>query len=1083
MIVAITHKSAALGNRLILHPFFLPALVMTFILFPMEGLAKGSNAAVESPVSSRQIGTVTNLAQVRRWLWAPSETSLPVDLEGVVGGIFPELSLVVLLDDTGNAGIKLDLERFPFLKVRQRIRITGLAQFGKGEASLLPMRLIDDDGLHAAQEASGRLYLTAGMHPFSLRYFQFVRERVLKVEYKGPDASRRKLPPEALFRIASPGAEEMRCEPGLTFDYYEGIWHGVPDFLQLEPVKSGIAGDINLNVRLRNDYFALRFNGLLKIEKPGEYVFYLTSDDGSQLFLQDIPTSAKVLSENGAGQTNAPQPLDIGQPLAEDSDYLWSVVEGTVTFIGHTAKGCNLEISSGGAQMNVYLNSSASLAGGLVNDCRICATGYCQAVVNEQGRRVLGSLLVPETNDISLLAAESGQSSSRGGASEPLPVLTTAEQIRQLKPKEAARAHPVRLRGIITAREVLPEGIIQDLSSAVYVRFHVPESQQPSVGSYCELTGVTGPGGFATLVIANQIADLGVGQYPPPLHPDYSQLLDGSMDCQWVEVQGMVARLGTQGPEVHLAVKGGEITALILANGNPRFIDGLSNAFVRIRGCVIPGRNESGQMTKQVYLWVPALSCIAMVQAPLADPFQAPLKQVSELSLFDSHPNYYQMTKVSGQVLHVADQMVYFSDGTNCLRIIPKSLPPLVAGDLIEAVGLAELSAASPLLIEALIRKIGHAGLPAPPLVSFEQMSQPEYDAHRVRMEARLTGIRTEMNRVVLELQSGLRNLRAIGPTNLLTTPTPPLESRVSVCGVVAQAHKGDAGNPGSAELELNSPADITCLQLPPFWTPRRAFLIIEVLTAAVLLTSLWIHFLRRTVAKRTQALRLEMNERQLAEEKVRALQTERALEAQRARIARNIHDDLGARVTKLTRLAGQITVSEADSQERLNEIASTSRQMVEALDRTVWAVNPANDTLPKLANYVTHFAEEFFHNTNIRCQLDISLDLPELPVTAEFRFNLLLVVKEAFNNILKHADAQTVSLNLLYLPGRLELTIRDDGRGFEPDSVTRRSGQANLKKRVEELGGQITVGSSPGAGTGIFVTVPLPAPAAKLAK
>jgi len=1056
---------------------------MILVLFPVVDLANGADAAVDSPVSPRQIETITNLAQMRQWIWARSETDMPVDLDGVVGGIFPELSLVVLLDDTGNAGIKLDLNRFSSLKVRQRIHVSGLAHLGKGEASLLPLKLIDNDGLHAAQEASGRLYLTKGLHPFALPYLQYYRERALKVEYEGPGISRRKLPPEALFHITNPAAEATQCEPGLAFDYYEGYWDQLPEFLQLKPVKSGIAGDISLDLRLRDDYFALRFSGLLMIDNPGEYIFYLTSDDGSQLFLQDIPTLVKVQSQDNPGQTNAPQPLDVGEPLAMDGDYHWSRIEGTVTFIGHTGKGCNVEISSDGAQMNVFLNGSVRLPARLVNGCRIRATGYCQAVVNAQGRHILGRLLVPEINDISLLPVESGQSSASGGTAETLPVLTTAEQIRQLKPDEAARAYPVRLRGIITARKYLPEGIIQDPSSAVYVRFHVPQNQQPSIGSYCELTGVTGPGGFASLVIADQITELGAGQYPPPLHPGYAQLLDGSMDCQWVEVQGMVTRVNRQQTELELAIKDGAITVSMFANVDLQSIAGLANAFVRIRGCVIPWRNDSGQTTKGVTLWVSSPSCITMIKAPPADPFQAPLKQVSEFSLFDPHPNFYQMTRVRGQVLHVTDQMVYFSDGTNSLRIIPKSLPPLAAGDLIEAVGLPELSAASPLLIEASIRNLGHAALPAPPLVSLEQMSQPEYDAHWVRMNARLIEVRTELNHVVLELQSGLGNLRALGPTNLLLTPLPPLESKLSVCGVVAQAQKGDVGSLGNAELEFNSPADITCLQLPPFWTSRRAFLMIEVLIAAVLLAGSWITILRRTVVKRTQALRVEMNERQVAEEKVRALQTESALDAQRARIARNIHDDLGARATKLIRLASQITVSKGDSQERLNEIATTSQQMVEALDNTVWTVNPANDSLPKLANYVAHFAGEFFHGTNVRCQLDISLDLPELAVSAEFRYNLVLVVKEALNNVMKHAGAETILLKLQCSNGWLELTIRDDGRGFEPDSETRRSGQANLKKRVAELGGQITIDSSPGAGTAIFVNVPLPASTANLAK
>jgi signal transduction histidine kinase len=1044
-----------------------------------EGLEATPCVALEPGTTPQRFETVTNLALVRQWLWPPAETNLVVDLEGVVAGIFPELSLVVLHDDTGNAGIKLDLERFSFLKTRQRIRIKGLAHLGKGQVSLLPMKLIDNDGLHGAQEASGRLYLTQGLHPFRLSYFQFIREQVLKVEYEGPDTSRRTLPREAFFHVANPDEEEMRCEPGLNFDYYEGFWDGVPDFRQLEPIKSGIAETIGLDLRRQDNDFAFRFAGLLKIEQPGKYVFYLISDDGSQLFLQEVPTSVEILSRNGSGPSEAAQPLDPGLPLSTGDDYMWSSVEGTVDFIGRTRRGWTWEISSAGAQMKVYLNNAASLPIGLVNNCRIRATGFCEGILDKQCRRVPGTLLVSGTNDISFLEAVSGARSATTGATVSLPVLTTAEQIRQLKPDEAARARPVRLRGIITARRVMPaEGILQDHTSAVYVRFHLPDSQQPTVGSCYELTGVTAPGGFATLVVADKAIDLGTAQFPTPLHPDYAQLLGGSMDCQWVELQGMVSRVELDTRALHLTVKGGEVSALFIVNSNLKLIEGLSNAFVRVRGCVIPGRNQSGQSTEEVYLWVPSLACLAVDRSPQADPFVAPLKQVAELSLFDPNPNYYQTIRVRGQVLHVADNLVYFSDGTNSLRIIPKNPPRVSAGDLVDAVGLPELGFASPALIEAVIRKTGHASLPEPPSVDFDRIAQPDYDAHWVSMKGRLIEIHTDLNRVVLELQSGLRTIQAVGPANVLATELPSPGSLLTLRGVVAQARRGNPGNPGAAELQFNSLSDVTCLALPPFWTLKRTLLAFAVLILTILLAGLWIHCLRRTVATRTRTLRLEMTERQSAEEKVRALQTARALEEQRTRIARNIHDDLGARVTKLNLIASQIPVSATDFQTHLDNIASTSRQMIEALDETVWAVNPANDSLLRLANYVMYYAQDFFHDTSILCHLDIPIDLPELPVTAEFRFNLFLVVKEAFNNALKHSAAHTVLLQMRISSGQLQLNIQDDGRGFDPDSVARRSGLVNLQSRVAGLGGQAAFVSAPGRGARISVTVPLLAPA-----
>jgi len=219
------------------------------------------------------------------------------------------------------------------------------------------------------------------------------------------------------------------------------------------------------------------------------------------------------------------------------------------------------------------------------------------------------------------------------------------------------------------------------------------------------------------------------------------------------------------------------------------------------------------------------------------------------------------------------------------------------------------------------------------------------------------------------------------------------------------------------------------------------------------------------------------MNERRNAEEIVRELQTRRALEDQRARIARNIHDDLGARATKLSLLAGHRSVSPADLPEHLGEISLTAQHLVEALDATVWTVNPVNDTLPGLANYITHYAEDFFRNTGVFCQLDIPVGLPHLPLNAEFRFNLFLVVKEALNNSLKHSGGHNVILGIRLKPGQLELVVQDDGRGFAADSVLEGDGLNNMRERIRILGGELTMQSAPGAGVKIHALIPLQVP------
>lgn len=1041
-------------------------LWFAFWLLPMANLVVAADPVESLPPNP----AITNLTQVRDWMWRPVETNLPVALNGEVVGVFTGLSLVILHDESGNAGIRLDLQRFPWLKPHQLIRVEGLAHFGGGQASLLPPLLLDNDGLHPPVEVSGPIFLTPGRHPFRLNFFQLGGDFALKLEYDGPGIPRQPLPASALTHVVQPLDTVPNYAPGLEgveYDYYEGAWNGMPDFNEMTPVKSGFLNDIESSPRRQDTNFAFRYNGDLQIEQPGEYHFYLTSDDGSQLFLQAVPTVVKLLDGAGETTSDAANAVQAGAPLSADRNYGWSMVEGTVDFVGRNGRLWRAEISSQGSHMELLVDDAASQPTELTPGNRIRATGFCVGAFDKPSQIVAATLLVAGTNALSRL--NDSAPPEIGGSNAALPVLTTAEAVRNLPPVEAARGYPVRLRGVITVRRIIPEGILQDFTSAVYVFFDAAQSWQLRDGDYCELTGLTAQGGFANIVKMQSANILGRGTYPEPLHPDYPQLAGGSMDCQWVELQGLISRRMDE-RHFQLTVKGGLVSAEVQANSDMTVLAGLSNAFVRVRGAVIPGRNEAGEATKEVYLWIPSTDSIRVDQSASTDPFQSPLKQVAELSRFDPNPNYHQFSRVRGQILLVSGSTLYFTDGTDSLLIQPKAALPLVPGDLVEAVGLPDLLRDPPRLIEAMLRKIGHAPLPAPPTLDLEQVSQGAYSGHSVRVEGQLVDIRTGYKQGVLVIQSGLRNLQATGPITDPATPLPPLGSWVSLCGVVKET-----GNTGETELLLNSLADVTCLKLPPFWTQQRVLLLLVILTGTILLAASWILLLRRTVSKRTQALLVEMNERQIAEKKVRTLDTLRALETERARISRNIHDDLGARVTKLSRLAAQITVSEPDSQARLDEITSTSRQMVEALDETVWTVNPVNDSLPKLANYLAHYAAEFFHQTSIRCELDLPLNLPDLPLSAEFRFNFFLATKEALNNVLKHAQAQSVLLKLVHLPGQLQLTIQDDGRGFAPGTDLRRSGLANLQTRVAGLGGQFTFQSAPGAGTTIFITVPLP--------
>jgi signal transduction histidine kinase/ligand-binding sensor domain-containing protein len=211
-------------------------------------------------------------------------------------------------------------------------------------------------------------------------------------------------------------------------------------------------------------------------------------------------------------------------------------------------------------------------------------------------------------------------------------------------------------------------------------------------------------------------------------------------------------------------------------------------------------------------------------------------------------------------------------------------------------------------------------------------------------------------------------------------------------------------------------------------------------------------------------------------------LEKARAVERERARIARDIHDDLGASLTRIS-LLSQTARSELEEQAPaagpVDQIYGTARALTRAMDEIVWAVNPQHDSLDSLATYLGRFAQSFLSTAGLRCRLNVPLKLPSWPLTAEIRHNLFLAFKETLNNVVKHAAATEVRIELELTARGFMLVILDNGRGFvlnespgcAPIAVdTARSsggyGLVNIRKRLEEAGGKCEIQSAPGEGT-----------------
>ena len=226
---------------------------------------------------------------------------------------------------------------------------------------------------------------------------------------------------------------------------------------------------------------------------------------------------------------------------------------------------------------------------------------------------------------------------------------------------------------------------------------------------------------------------------------------------------------------------------------------------------------------------------------------------------------------------------------------------------------------------------------------------------------------------------------------------------------------------------------------------------------------------------------------------KLERLEQQRALERERTRIAQDLHDDLGAGLVEInfgSELAQDPALRPEEVREHTREIGTRAREMVTALDEIVWAVNPKHDDVSSLVTYFCQFAQHFLKATPggtgeaaaarrspVQCQLDVARDLPAAPLNAEQRHSLFLAFKEALSNVVQHAGATELRLTIAVGDGQLVISVRDNGRGFDPAAPRERrtaDGLGNMQRRLQQLGGRCEFASRPGEGTTVSFHVPL---------
>jgi signal transduction histidine kinase len=1027
---------------------------------------------------------ITNLLQLTQTLNLQQRAYRDVNLEVTVcAASRPQLGVLIVQDESGAELLEIgsfDRDILPGARIVIKGRDCLLRKRGLG-VEISPQPVVDNDGLHPRRTATGAVALKAGLNPLRVDWFGYLWGFNLEVSYVLSNGPPDIVNSTNLFHAVVDESGRTNFLPSLSAEAYEGYWENAPDFDLLQPARTGIATNFDLGFRTREESVGLRFTGYFNAPCAGQYTFMLRSSEGSLLFLGDRElTVARVGVTNVPGASRGLYGGAVGSP----AERRWTTIAGRVSRVLKKGEGLEFELHSDRNAVSVGVADSSGLDPARLLNARLKVTGVGCGVMTADQRIVLGRLLVANTNEIVV----DEQAGPHGEL--PMPITSVAE-VQSLRIEDARHALPVRIRGVVTVAKNSRFDrwmSIQDDTRGVFVNLSSISNAVPAFGEYWEVEGHSGAGNFAPIIIADKLTLLGDGRLPEPARPTWTELLNGSMDVQWAELQGLVTDV--QDNTMTLLLPEGRLEVQMDGYHEPQ-LKPFVKTVARIRGVLYAVWNPETREVRVGSVLMRNATISVDVPAP-ADPFDAVVKTPRELLLFDTQATAFRRVKVRGQILYAdATQLFLDEDGTG-LRLLPSEKNNLRPGDLVEAVGYPDISRTALLLREVILRKTGEAALPAAKKLAESELTQENLDSTRVRIEGQLLGWHFEQGAPVLEMQSGahlyLARLVPGTPNYLSLRPG----SRLALTGVFVGRGHNQLLNPAaeSFDLLLNSSADVVVLSQPPWWTLQKLLIIVGMLLAVLAVASVWITQLRRLVEKRTAQLQREIREREQVERR-------HALEAERSRIARDLHDDLGSSLTEISVLAStglrqEATAPQAGQRPQAGEaghanlfrsIAGKARGLIAALDVIVWAVDPEDNSLQSLADYLTGYAAEFFSHTNVSCRFKVPVAFPPITLEGRVRHELLMAVKETLNNIVRHAEATEVEFRMAFSNDILEIEAADNGKGFEGVPEKDRRGLRNLPARLKQIGGDCTVESRLGGGTTVKIRLALPAGAKNAAQ
>lgn len=755
----------------------------------------------------------------------------------------------------------------------------------------------------------------------------------------------------------------------------------------------------------------------------------------------DLAVSGLKLSVLEDGVWPETSPIEPGQGLQADDTYRWVEGEGAVGFMATDGATATLEIVSG---QNRLLVRVADWKGKLPPPgvrMRAKFKGVCEGGRDPNWHLIAGYLWAPSDREVSFIEETNGQ------------LQTSPDALGTPTSDDATLGGYYFTRGVVTFSDrVLGKDclFVQEAFGGVFISQKERKLHPPlQVGQGVEIGGNFLPRKYAPAISPTAINALGWQGLPTPV---ISSGEASYRDGQWTEIEGVARSVNSDGTMI---LSGRQSSVPVWVGRSDRdILKKLVDCTLRIRGVM------SLDTFDTPLLLVPSRDFVEIKEAALELP--ANPVSIASLDRLLSETGWIHQVKVAGTVTYQNDRFFFLQDLSGGVRVeLGEEHAPQVGG-VLEVVGFPNQVGVGPRLTEAAFRPLGGSTSLVPVRMSLEN-PDPAHDGTLVTIEARVLSLKKRGAGQVMELQADRQVFEAV-----LEAPESQLsdfaaESLVAVTGICTL----DPASSSIAvqQLLLRSPADVSLLQGPPWWTWQRTALLIGILLTVLAGSLLRIQILSRRFA-RQQAARLAFARGMLESQ-----------ESERQRIAANLHDSLGQDLLVIrnqAHLAIQASEEESALRQRLEEISTTTLQAINEVREITHNLRPYQ--LDRLG--LTQSIRALTRKVSENCPVMFASHVDEIDgiLDNESEIHIYRIVQEGINNVMKHSQATEAAVVVKRVPSGLSISIRDNGRGLAVNGASADTGfgLGGIRERAEILGGAAKIESSPGQGVTLQVQLPL---------